>query len=86
MDTVLMEPEMSRIVRVFFWTGSVAHLLDLDAPTDLDPKRAPTICGLKLLWPAEWLGLDGVEPEDQKHKPTCGRCAKSLEVHGGKLP
>lgn len=88
MDTVLKDSEMNRLVRVSIWTGHVAHLLDLDDPPTpgIAPERAPTLCGFKLMWPARWIGLDGIEPEDQASKPTCLQCTRFLEARGGKLP
>jgi hypothetical protein len=85
MDALLVEAA-DDMIRVFIWTGSVAHLIDsrIILP-DEQPGNRTAICGQKPFWPSRWFGNNDEYVGKANSLPLCGRCASveaSREVDG----
>lgn len=85
MDTLLVDAT-DKMIRVFIWTGQVAHLID---PRIMYPNQAreqqTAICGQRPFWPGRWFGIDDEYADKALALPLCGRCAlteASREVSG----
>lgn len=75
MDALLVDTT-DNMIRVFIWTGSVAHLIDprLTLPDEVQ-ERQTAICGQKPFWPSKWFGISDEYTSKANSLPLCGRCA-----------
>lgn len=85
MDALLVDAT-DKMIRVFIWTGQVAHLIDPRVVLPGETKeRQSSICGQRPFWPGHWFGLDDEYIDMASALPLCGRCAlteASREVSG----
>ena len=76
MDTILIDSGTVEMIRVFIWTGTVAHLIDprIILP-DETAERRTAICGQRPFWPGVWFGTLLEHAAQAQALPLCGRCA-----------
>lgn len=74
----------NNIQRVFLWTGTVAHLVDITQPLRPGERvsSAPSLCNIKPYWPGRWFGADGEEFYLKKaaNLPLCKTCTSVKEA------